>query len=547
MSLAIENLKFVIFGAGHDYTLADSGDGEVQVFSHPFVPLNSVMYAGQWYFLVPDEDGNPMDAVKDDMAHCTFTPALGSTFDTEGEVTVECHYHREYIYDEETFTVDKTVSQKITVVNHGSVASSGYHCDLYTDGYGFFRPTSTGTVENLANYYGVSGIKKCSSIPWRAGKLGRDTGQTKEFLTGSSVVDISELAFADTSKCTVFWRLLYVTNVTDLSALHDWDVSNVRSMYECFSFTINNDFSALENWQTKSLVSLERTFYATRATSLHGLENWDVSKVTTLESAFQGAPNLTDISALLNWDVSSVTNMNYMLTNFKGSSLHGLENWDVSLVEHMTMTFRDAKVTSLAPLENWDPKPLSLNQTFRGIEGITTLEHLSNFDLSQCTSLYQAFMDCWKVVSLHGVEGWDVSKVTTFESAFQGLHWLSDLDAIADWDMTRGVNFYQMFSGVAKILALDNVDLNLPNGTNYGGMFSAFGYSYSSYLSRYLWNDAYWYYDYSGNRFAYAGVQDDDHPLTVYTKDASHAETWTVNGTGLLAFNNEWTNIPSWN
>ena len=26
-TIAINDLKFVIFGAGHDYTLADSGDG----------------------------------------------------------------------------------------------------------------------------------------------------------------------------------------------------------------------------------------------------------------------------------------------------------------------------------------------------------------------------------------------------------------------------------------------------------------------------------------------------------------------------------------
>ena len=50
MSATIEanDLKFVIFASGHDYTLADSGDGNVQIYSHPFVPLNSVNYAGMY-------------------------------------------------------------------------------------------------------------------------------------------------------------------------------------------------------------------------------------------------------------------------------------------------------------------------------------------------------------------------------------------------------------------------------------------------------------------------------------------------------------------
>ena len=109
-TIGINDLKFTIFASGHDYTLADSGDGDVQIFSHPFMPLNSINRAGFFYFLVPDENGDPMDAVKDDIAHCTFTPALGTAFDTEGETTVECHYHREYVYAEETLVVDKTVS-----------------------------------------------------------------------------------------------------------------------------------------------------------------------------------------------------------------------------------------------------------------------------------------------------------------------------------------------------------------------------------------------------------------------------------------------------
>ena len=112
-TIATNDLTFVIFGSGHDYTLADSGDGEVQIFSHPFVPLNSVLYAGQFLFYVPDENGEFFDAVKDDIAHCTFTPDLGDAFTTEGDVEVKCLYHREYIYPEETLIVEKEVSQTI--------------------------------------------------------------------------------------------------------------------------------------------------------------------------------------------------------------------------------------------------------------------------------------------------------------------------------------------------------------------------------------------------------------------------------------------------
>ena len=42
-TIATKDLKFVIFGSGHDYTRLDSGEGNdgKRFFSHPFVPLNS--------------------------------------------------------------------------------------------------------------------------------------------------------------------------------------------------------------------------------------------------------------------------------------------------------------------------------------------------------------------------------------------------------------------------------------------------------------------------------------------------------------------------
>ena len=108
-------IKFTIYGHGHERTRRDSGTGEgARFFSHPYVPLGSSVYAGQFYFLVPDENGNLIDAVKDDIAHCTFTPSIGSTFSTEGEQIVKVEYEREYA----SKTIRKTLTQKIQVVDH---------------------------------------------------------------------------------------------------------------------------------------------------------------------------------------------------------------------------------------------------------------------------------------------------------------------------------------------------------------------------------------------------------------------------------------------
>lgn len=551
-TIGINDLKFVIFASGHDYTLADSGDGDVQVFSHPYVPLNSVMYAGQWYFLVPDENGDAMDCVKDDIAHCEFTPALGDVFDTEGEVTVSCHYHREYIYAEETLVVDKTVSQKITVVNHGTVSNAAHwnssireniRCDVYTDGYAFFRPMTT--TEVGANVYTSDTnnvIRKTSSIPWRASSIGR---QASPMLMGNSVVDISEFAFADVSNATLIC-LLGNTYVEDISALKEWNVSACTNMQRLFWYNSKlTDISALANWDVSSVTDLSFAFEGSNLSSLHGLENWDVSNVTDIRSVFTNNANLTDISALLKWDISNVTDLSNLVSSCaKLSNLHGLELWDVSSVTDYTAMLRNTKVLNLVPLTNWNAKPKTLYH-FCANTSLKSLDGLENWDVSACTSMHSAFQDCWSLVDCDAISGWNTSACTDFGYMFSGCYWLPSIKAFENWVFRGSCN--AMFYG-ASILTVDNVVLDLSRVTNYTQFLYATEKDYSSKLGKDLVYISYSWRDYEGHIYTIGEVDDAEHPLSVYQRDASNAENWTVNGTNLSAFNAErWNNIPSWN
>jgi surface protein len=312
MSYNIENLSFTIFGNGHDYTLLDSGDGDIPIFSHPFVPLNSVNYAGQYYFLAPDENGEMFDVVNDDLAHVTFDPPLGSTFATEGEVTVKAHYYREYIYPEETIVVDKEVEQTIEVVDHGNIARTAgnyfgtyFGSDIYDDGYCFFRPANVNDLQYIDRVcaWDSNDIKKCSSFWWRA----KIIGYGGKFLYGNNVEDISELQYADTSNVTTIECIVSETQKdVDFTPLESWDVSNVTSLK-----VVRNTYGV---------------------TSLKGLEKWNVSNVTNLTYAFNGNQNLTDITALKEWDVSKVTNMERTFYGSGMLDLTGLDKWDVSNV-----------------------------------------------------------------------------------------------------------------------------------------------------------------------------------------------------------------------
>lgn len=541
VSIGTNKLKFVIFGSGHDYTLLDSGEGEKQIFSHPYVPLNSVNYAGQYYFQVADENGDFFDAVKDDMAHCTFTPALNTAFDTVGEVTVSVHYRREYIHDEETLLVEKEVSQKITVVDHGAISQTMANMDIYSDGYGFIRPDTYNVVQVMDYALGSGNYTKVSSIPWRATALGHSI---HPFLQSAVLTDISELQYADVSNCTRFKDLFHGADVTDFSAIKNWDTSNVTEFINIFWATNITDLTVLENWDVSNATSLAGCFnYNLHLTSLHGVEKWDVSNVTTMNGFVSDCTALTDISALAEWNTSSLTDLGGAFRNcYVLESLHGLENWDVSNVNDLQGAFWSCrKLSSLEPLSNWNPKPTNLKSLCEGCYELTSLDGVENFDLSDCTSLYCAFRVCNKLIDISAIASWDVSNVTDFRQMFEWSHWINDVSAINGW-IFGVADLGGMFGIVSAVLNVDNINIDLSNCTNISNMFQTrkFGKIDETGEEAYEESDYYWTYDgESYSRLVYN--------LTPYTKDASNAENWTVSGTNLGAFDNWWSNRPSWN
>ena len=72
-------------------------------------------------------------------------------------------------------------------------------------------------------------------------------------------------------------------------------------------------------------------------------------------------------------------------------------------------------------------------------------------------------------------------------------------------------------------------------------MFNTYNFGYMEGVGD-VYEGAYYYYDYDGHAYSVVGSS-----ITIYTKDASAAENWIVNGTGLGAFNDKWSNRPSWN
>ena len=470
------DLKFTIFGAGHDYTLADSGEGEKVFFSHPFVPKGARAYAGQYLIYAPVYDDNDetvppvvTDVVKSDRAHCTFTPSLGTVFNTVGQQTIKIHYRREYVYPESTILVEKELEQTIEIVDHGTIDHSEYldpdemaSADVYTDGYVYIRPNNdTVTEYQLDTSSILYNGTKLSVFPWRTIGI--------SFVYEEEVVDISEWEYADTRSLTSLY--LSFPNLTNIEALSGFDVSKVTY----FKLTCKTDtLEPLEKWNTSSLTNLYSAFNGcSELETLKGIENWDVSHVTNMSYIFGYLYKLKNISALSNWDVSSVTDFSY---------------------------------------------------AFSGCQKITSLDALSDWDVSSAVNMMMMFAEEFFLSDISGLSDWDVSNVVNMKEMFLGVGALRDLSDISGWDVS-------------------NVKATPPTVSNMPNMFKAVPYYHSNELNKDLVYVNSKYRDYEGNNYTIS----DPSVLVKYSKDASAVEDWDVQDIPAYAFNNEWSNIPSWN
>ena len=491
-TISANDLKFTIFGSGHDYTLIDSGEGEKRFFSHPFMPKGSVLRAGNYLFYVPDDQGNRIDAVKDDMSHCTFTPALNTALNTEGEQTIKVKYHREYIHDEETIIVDKTLECTIEVVDHGNVVYQDSTHWIYDDGYCFIKPMTTWIAEASAyTNENQRRFTKCSSIPWRAYSL-------KKLLNNSQCVDISELEYAD--------------------------VTDVQSMEDCFSSCLITDYSPIKDWNVSTCRNFKWFNTYSPATDLSPFGNWNLRGITAYSpnggvdctAMFYGMPNLVDLSGLANLDTSYVTNMSRMFERCnKVVNLLPLALWNTSRVTNMSGMFK----TQFDAYDSWGMYPLR-----------KSLDGLENWDVSNVTDFSDMFN--WNVWlnDISALDNWDMSSGTDFSYMLA----VTDIRSLpSDWDL-GSATVMTLMCGSTDIRHSSWLDKDVEHLQRWDEDTQSLIWIYA---------------DNQGNQIDPADVETT--PAFI-TQDATDASTWTVEITNAGAFipntgTGGWVNVPSWN
>ena len=122
--------------------------------------------------------------------------------------------------------------------------------------------------------------------------------------------------------------------------------------------------------------------------------------------------------------------------------------------------------------------PLTITNKCNSIRGMfygcTSLPKIdvSNWDISNCTSLYNLFSNCQSLKEIVGIENFDTSNVTDFGYSFYDCQTLmGDLD-LSNWNTEKITNLYGMYYNCKNITKLDLSTWNTSKVYNISSLFA---------------------------------------------------------------------------
>lgn len=451
-----------------------------RLFSHPIVPLGSQNYRGQYYYEVPiysivwnpsTQENELIYEMRDVIGGYsysegftvsiqeTFIPALGSVFDTPGVHTVKyiCDIYQtsRYTGDNMTIHTHREVSQDIVVVNHGTVveqATRDCPCDIYSDGYCFFRPIQTDNVwwnyhtlmsgdnivttdrYNYVHYYPKQNqsvaVNKISCLPWRVRSLGTGTGEYS-YLTSTNPVNwTSDRTWSarrrdDTTPAIYNQYTAFLTGdgVTpiDISEFSIWScfywMERIDSLFSNVGSVTN--YQTLANWNVYDCNFLETFAYVGFSSDMFAcIKDWNIKATRAMQGMFISCTNLTHTNFLATWNVSHCKNYSDFFNGCTSlTDLSGLANWNVMGAYFTNMFSNCSSLANLTPLSNWGTKyhdivyyNISNNPNrskYCGEDGVLQYGSGSTGDRPQLTGspgFSRMFYNCTSLITLNGVQ-----------------------------------------------------------------------------------------------------------------------------------------------
>lgn len=232
------------------------------------------------------------------------------------------------------------------------------------------------------------------------------------------------------------------------NALDSWDVSNNQNgsvmayildedndnLYELY---IGQEGGVVANPNSARLFN-----YFTKVTK-YDLTYFDTSKVTTMLLMFNKNFSLETID-ISNFKTSNVTDLSALFqVNTKLTEIKGLTNLDVSNVTSLSNAFKDCTNLKSLDITGWNTSKVeAMAATFDNCSSLEEIKGLEDIDTSNVTTM--RFLFNHNVLKSLDLSKWNTSNVTDFLGIFN-VSKITDLSSIANLDTSKVTNMQQVF------------------------------------------------------------------------------------------------------
>lgn len=129
------------------------------------------------------------------------------------------------------------------------------------------------------------------------------------------------------------------------------------------------------------------------------------------------------------------------------TDIDGLANWNTSNVTTMSsMLSSCSNLTNVNALTNWDiSSSKSIGSMFQDCTSLNNIDGLNNWNISNVESTAYMFSTCSSLTSVEALSAWDTSAITRMDSMFYKCSEITSFTPLNSWNVSNVTSHITMF------------------------------------------------------------------------------------------------------
>ena len=311
-------------------------------------------------------------------------------------------------------------------------------------------------------------------------------GQTLTNNTGDTTITFPSSGIYDI-KITGLFPRIYFNNVGDgdkLLSILNWGTQQWSSFAKAFSGCVRLDYvDSVSAPDLTNVESLDECFSVCnilgRTQGTMDWTGWDVSNVLTFGNRFLSRYDTYTNDDYSGWSFRVGSDISGAVRNTRRNVLN-VSNWDLTNVTSLANLFNERNcATTIIGLDTWDVSTITNMDRFIGNCNAVSLGDFSNWDTSNVTNMLYLFFGKNRIItdvdSINSINNLDTSNVTNMSGMFGYGNNMALIPTFnpSNWDTSNVTNMSAMFGNTTQKFQnnfLNNWDIS--SVTSFGGFVS---------------------------------------------------------------------------